>query len=159
MNRPKDNERGLSLIEMLVVVSLMGILAAIVSVSMGGFLSSGREKGYEADKEVLQLAVDQWENTIGRTTGPRYPILQSGDDTNCLGQIDATGDPSMANCNPYIDMFLLASGDLIRSADAVRSANISRNTTATNASGSYGWLVTTGGIITTSPNFIEDLYP
>ncbi len=152
-----NNVFGLSLIEILVVLAIMVLLSTLVVPRVTGFISSGKSKAWDADRDVLQVGVDGWRNIEGKATGPEYPILAGG--VECLGQIDGTGDP-IGICNPYIDMFLLASGDYLTSASSMKSADTSRNTTATNpTSGSYGWYVDSDGVVASFPTKTTDLYP
>ena len=57
---------GLSLVEILVVLAILGLLATLLVPNVAGFLSGGKEKAYDTDKETLQVAVDSWRNTIGK---------------------------------------------------------------------------------------------
>ena len=151
---------GLSLIEILVAVAVVGILSGVAVISLTGFLTGGKEDAYAGERETLQTAVTAWRNTTGKTVGPRFPLLQSGDNLACLGKLDASGNPSVPGCNPYIDMKVLAERGFIKSGDAVKSADTSRNTTATNKiSGNYGWFVATGGLVASYPVFQPDVFP
>ena len=69
---------GLSLVEILVVIAALELLATIIVPNTAGFLRGGKEKAYQAEKETLQVSVDGWRNTVSRTAGPLYPILQCG---------------------------------------------------------------------------------
>ena len=160
MHTFERDQSGLTLVELLVVLAVMALLAALVVPNVGGFLSSGKDKAYTTEKETLQLAVDQWRHTIGKTTGPLFPILTGGSQQQCLGALDANGDPSVGGCNPYLDIKALADQEFLRSANSVKSANTARNTTATNStSGSYGWYVSTGGLMDSFPTFTKGLFP
>ena len=165
------------------MLGIMAILATLVVPNLGGFLRSGKEKGYQAEKETLQISVDAWRNTIGRTVGPVYPILQCGEEDgggnpvlctastgdlseDCLGldKLDSATNFILplpeTKCNPYLDIKALADEGFVRNAAAIKSASTIRNTTATNAkSGSYGWLINTGGLVESFPEFTENLFP
>ena len=181
--------QAMSLLEILVVVGVVALLATIVAPNAARFLSSGKEKAYKVDVGTLQLAVDAWRTTVGKNTGPLFPILQceplvntgafcanSGKGINdfsakCIGQINAEGTPISATvtsggqnitvfCNPYLDVRAIATEGFISNSAAVKSANIARNTTATHTSvGSYGWLVDAKGLIASMPPFTDGLYP
>ena len=51
---------GFTLIELIVVIAILGILIAIAVPTIRGFLESSREQAYEADRRVIQLAVDAY---------------------------------------------------------------------------------------------------
>ena len=164
-------QRAFSIIEVLVVLAVMTLLATVLVPNMAGFLKGGKEKAYGSDRETLQLAVDAWRNTVGKTVGPSFPVLQCGEEgpcvggnidlsQQCLGFIDGLGNPSVPNCNPYVDFQALADEQFLRNASSTKSAKTSRNTTATNSpTGSYGWFVNTGGLVDSFPSFQEGLFP
>ena len=54
----KRKQGGFTLIEMLVVITILGILAAIVSVSLLGFTSTARKNALLAEKQTVQTAFD-----------------------------------------------------------------------------------------------------
>ena len=115
------------------------------------------------------MAVDAWRGTVGKTTGPLYPILETGGALDqCILKVLITGDlldPITGalldpTCNPYIDIGAIADVGYIRNPAAVKSANTLFNTSARNdESGSYGWYVNTGGLVDSLPTFTEGLYP
>ena len=148
------------MIEVVVVLVIMSPLGGLAAFAVTGFLSGGKEKAYEAERETLQLAMDTWRVTTGKTTGPLFPILGSGDDVSCLGTVDATGDLLVAGCNPYLDIKALADTELLKSAAAIKSADTSKNTTGTNKPNkTYGWFVSTGGLVDSRPTFIPGRFP
>ena len=137
---------------------------------------------------MLQLSIDAWRATIGRTTGPLFPILQCEANTNtaalcittgtgdadfsedCLGKIDENGLGQQISvssgaetidvyCDPYLDIAAIATEGFISNPAAVKSANTIFNTTAINDGGSYGWLVSSGGLMDSFPVFQKGLYP
>ena len=160
---------GFSMVEILVVVAIMAVLISVLVPNLGGFLSSGKQKAFQGERETLQLAVDAWRNGPGKTTGPLYPILETGDDADtCIitllnnGDLldPVTGQLFDPTCNPYVDIGALAQVAYIRNPAAVPSANRTFNTTArNNPNGSYGWFVNTGGLVDSVPQFIPELYP
>ena len=54
----KRRQGGFTLIEMLVVITILGILAAIVSVSLLGFTSTARKNALLQEKATVQTAFD-----------------------------------------------------------------------------------------------------
>ncbi len=69
---------GFTLIELIVVIAILGILIAIAIPTIRGFLESSREQAYEADRRIIQLAVDAYYYSPGneRVNNVRqYPIV------------------------------------------------------------------------------------
>ena len=55
-----QTDDGFSLIELLLVIVVMGILAAVVVASVGGFNSEAEDKGCKSDAHILATAVESY---------------------------------------------------------------------------------------------------
>ncbi|MBI4337312.1 MAG: prepilin-type N-terminal cleavage/methylation domain-containing protein [Chloroflexi bacterium] len=150
--RTRQARKGFTLLELLIVLAVIGILAAIGVPSVQGFLRQAKERAYGADRDVLQSAVDAWRTG---QTGDQYPILDGGENDDCLNDAATiTG-----SCNNYIDIAVLATGGYLASATALRSADTAKNTTATNTAGSYGWFLDSQSRVKSNPVFAAGVYP
>ena len=145
-----SGEKGFTLVEILIVLAVLAIMAAVVIPNVTGFLGRGKERAFDSDRRTLQAAVDAWRTDIGRRSGNPHPVL---DTAGCIGT------PATA-CNSYIDIAALATDKYLSDAAVVKSADKEKNTTATNTvSGSYGWFIDAGGTVKANPAFVDGRYP
>ena len=56
----QQRDRGLTLLELLVVIVVLGVLATVVVVAAGGFQSSARSTVCETEFAQVEAAVDDW---------------------------------------------------------------------------------------------------
>ena len=68
--RRSQNQGGFSLIELLVVISILGILAALVSMSLLGITTNARTQANKTEQETVQAAFDAMvqDQTVDPTT-------------------------------------------------------------------------------------------
>ncbi len=134
LRRQGRGEAGVTLIEMLIVLALIGILLAVVVPNLGGFFGRGKDRAYDADRALMQSAVDAYYTDFTRRPGSRkYPTA------NGAGAASAT-------TNAYINFNHLVSESYLRNVPDSASADNPGGST-----GTYSWWVQASGIITSSP--------
>lgn len=73
LKRLKENKKGFTLIEMIVVIAIIGILAAILVPSMSGYLKTAKESKDTANAKIVytaaQAAVTSLEGTTDAVSG------------------------------------------------------------------------------------------
>ncbi len=136
-------EGGFTLIEILIVLAVLGILAAVVVPNLTGFLGRSKDRSYEGDKNVLQAAVNAYyTDTLARPGKPKYPTVN--------------GTSGSASANTYINVTHLVSGNYL---NAVPQSASTDNPGYASSGGSYSWYVDTNGIVTSAPTFTANVYP
>jgi prepilin-type N-terminal cleavage/methylation domain-containing protein len=69
-NTIKRSQRGFTLVEMAVVIAIIGVLAAVATPLLTSYLSGAKERAYNADRLIIQEAVDAYFGAP-RTPGSR----------------------------------------------------------------------------------------
>jgi prepilin-type N-terminal cleavage/methylation domain-containing protein len=94
-------QRGFTLIELVIVIAILGVLAAITVPMITNYLEGAKERAYDADKERIQAAVDAYYSSPdnAKWKGKRqYPIWgQDADGTDvaitaCTNPTDVDAD-------------------------------------------------------------------
>jgi len=71
--RPLRGDDGYTLTEMLVVIGIIGLIAAVLTPAIIGQMSRARAKAAELQLETLATAVENFRNDVGR-----YPTKEEG---------------------------------------------------------------------------------
>ncbi len=130
MNRKNGNQKGFTLIEILIVIAIIGILAAVIVPRMGGFFSQGEEAAFTGEKNTLQSAVDAY---FGNSGVERHYLGQEGPGLYPTyngegGSFPDVGDPAEASNapGPIINMVFLMSANDNYDRGCIREGYISK---------------------------------
>ncbi len=120
---------------MLWVLALIGILLAVVVPNLGGFFGRGKDRAYDADRRLIQAAVDVYYTDFARRPGVRrYPTA---------GGYGAES----ASANAYVNFTHLVGETYLRNVpDSASSHN-----PGGSRRGTYSWWVQLSGVVTSTP--------
>jgi prepilin-type N-terminal cleavage/methylation domain-containing protein len=124
------DERGFTLVELLIVISILGVLVAIVVPNVGGLLGAGKQASYSADQATIQTAVDAYYLTRNPNL---YPTTLGG-----AGSIDFNIVVTKAALLKTVPQSALP---------------------AQGGVGNYTWYVNAVGVVTSTPGFTAGTYP
>ena len=91
-------ERGFTLIELIVVISILGVLTAIVVPAVTRHLGTSQEQAYNSEVKLIQKLVDQYylDQNNPKSKGKRqYPILGAAKVGGALYGGDPDSDPEV----------------------------------------------------------------
>ncbi len=169
----KRGQKGFTLIEIMIVLAVLAILAAVIVPNVAGYLGRSKERAWDADRNILQAAVDSYRTDIGKRSGNPWPTS----DNKTIGKPVPTDNSTQliptANRKGIIAIGPLADEGYLKSADAVKSADKTNHTSATNSvSGSYVWYIDSKGVVhslcsvtsdgsssTWQDDFVPNVYP
>ena len=83
INRQANLQRGFTLIELMVVISIIGVLSAMVVANVAGSRGKGRDLDRQADLRALQIAIEAYKQVHGR-----YPAM------GCTRTIASASNPT-----------------------------------------------------------------
>lgn len=91
-----QTKKGFTLIEILIVVSIIGLLASIVFVGLGASRARGRDARRLADLQSIQTGLELYFTKTGT-----YPATLAGLVSGGIGVIKIPTDPTVANSYGY----------------------------------------------------------
>lgn len=89
IERLRSDYEGFTLVELVVVVAILGILAAVAVPTVGNFLGTSKQQSHAAETERIQAAVDAFYSspTNTRFIGKRqYPLIGRAQTSTSLTQ-------------------------------------------------------------------------
>ncbi len=94
----KRGHKGFTLIEMVVVIGVMGVLAAVAVPLVANYVGESQERGYDSDAEAIQTAVEGYYTAADNTryAGQRqYPVLGMDKTTGTFIEPDVDSDAAV----------------------------------------------------------------
>ena len=73
-----SRRKGVTLIELLIVMVILAILSGIVIISIGGTIARGHANAYDADREQVEMAVCDYMTRTAPTAG-EVPLQDPGE--------------------------------------------------------------------------------
>jgi len=95
------DERGLTLVELLVVVVILGIIAAIAVVAIGGIIENSKKDAMVADAKQMVSAAKLYvaSNDVATGTAIRFVGAKGTTEVDASNMIDTMKDPFGSNYN------------------------------------------------------------
>ncbi len=100
----RNGQKGFTLIELMVVIAILGVLAAISVPMVANYLNSAKERSYNADQERIQAAVDAFYSSPdnSRFIGKRqYPLIGRGQTSQSTLTVKTASVDYNDNGNPF----------------------------------------------------------
>lgn len=138
-------EEGLTLTELLVVVSILGVLVGLVATGVTGGTTKSRAASFKEDQGRIQAALGSYygDDRLNPQAYPTYGIALAG------------------GKEFYIDFgYLVLNNNLVQVPGSASSLNGATGLTNVTLNGSYGWIVDiTNGKVRAYPDYQQGRYP
>ena len=142
-------QAGFTLVEIVVVLAVLGVLAAVAYPKLTGYINNAEPRAFEIDQRLLQAAVDSWRTDVANRATSGWPTV--GGIKGALADGSANG-VDIGTDSSVIKLSLLSTAGYIVGTDGVKSfaysTSPSSGTGATNLPvGSYVWYVDSSGFV------------
>ncbi|MBI4180967.1 MAG: hypothetical protein HY528_03465 [Chloroflexi bacterium] len=131
------------------MLALLGVMAVAATPSVGGFLTAGKSRAFEADRRTLQAAVDNWRTDVANRATTPWPTVGGIQGALADGSndgIDRGTESSVIKITSLSDAGYIVRTDSVKSF--AYSTSPASGTGATNLPvGSYVWYVDTKGLV------------
>ena len=103
LKRILSKQKGFTLVEMVVVIAIMGVMAAVAVPVVTNNLAKSKERAYDQDVAMIQTAIDSYFTAADnpRYLGLRqYPIIAKGDTGTPTLWSSVSGSVAQSLVNP-----------------------------------------------------------